>query len=253
MPRVDEISKYYKISGVLDNIANALFYILALLAIVLSFLQQENIKSIASVLFVVLAVAYFIHRYSGMLIFMPHAEKMRRKQLLSDSFALSLVHESTEEYYNNLYAPSVKRLGANILENSLFSQRVLEKMLLHERVKVGLYFTLWVAALVSRNICQDVVIVISQSVFSAEVLARWISMEILRFRYSEVYDGLYKIFLTKQHESTEAMPLILDGFSSYECAKAAASIRLPSKIFFKINPEVTIEWERIKKILGMTQ
>lgn len=251
MPRVDEISKYYKISDVLDKTANVLFYILALLAVALPFSKQEYIRSIVSVLFVVLAVAYFILRYSDILIFMPYADKMRRKQLLSDSFALSLVHESTEEYYNNTYVPSVKRLGANILENSLFSQRVLEAMLLHERIKVGLYFMLWVAALASRNICQDVVIVISQSVFSAEVLARWISMEILRSRYSEVYNGLYKIFLTKQHESTEAMPLILDEFSSYECAKAAAWVRLSSKIFFKINPEVTIEWGKIKTKLGM--
>jgi hypothetical protein len=77
-------------------------------------------------------------------------------------------------------------------------------------------------------------------------------MEMLRFRYSEVYEALYKIFLTRQHEATEAMPLILDEFSSYECAKAAASTRLSSKTFFKINPEVTIEWEKIKNKLGIT-
>jgi len=252
MPRIDEISKYYTKSELLDKIVNVLFYILAVLAIVLPFIKQEDIGNICSVIFVVLTVAYFILRYVSTLFFMPFADKMRRKQLLSNSFAISLIHESTEEYYNNPYAPSLKRLGANILENSLFSQRVLEKMLLRERVKVGLYFLLWVAALASRKISQDVVMVISQSVFSVEVLARWINIEILRFRCSEIYNELYKLFLTKAHKSTEAIPIILDGFSSYECSKAAGNVKLPSKIFLKINPEVSIEWEKVKNTLEIS-
>lgn len=251
MGRVDEISKYYNASDKLDSIANVLFYIVAFSAITIPLLGQEHIKSYLSVFFIVIVVVYFIVRYSAMLIFLPNAEKMRRKQLISNSFAIPLTHEKTEEYYNNPYSPSVKKLGANVLENSLFSQRVLQVMLPYERVKIIVYIGLWVAALASRNICQDVILVISQSIFSAEVLARWVSMEILRNRYCEVYNDLYKVFLLKQHEGSESVPLFLDAMSNYECAKAAAGIKLSSKIFNKLNPSVTKEWEEIKVKLGI--
>lgn len=105
----------------------------------------------------------------------------------------------------------MERLGANVLENSLFSKSVLEKMLLFERLKVGLYFVLWVAVLASQQVNPDVIIVISQSVFSAEVIARWISMETLRVRYVKVYDDLYNIFLTKSYLATNANALFIDS------------------------------------------
>src|SRR6266545_93908 len=121
MARVDEITKYYKASETLDSIANVLFYIVALSAITIPLLDQEHIKSYLAAFFILIVVMYFIVRYSSVLFFLPNAEKMRRKQLISNSFAIPLTHEKTEEYYNNPYSPSVKRLGANVLENSLFS------------------------------------------------------------------------------------------------------------------------------------
>ncbi len=251
MARLDDIGKYYKASETLDAIANVLFYVVAISAITVPLLGQEPVKSYLATFFIVIAVAYFIVRYSAVLFYLPNAEKMRRKQLLSDSFSVPLTHEKTEEYYNNPYSPSVKRLGANILENSLFSQRILQVMLPRERVKITIYIALWIAALASRSVSHDVVMVISQSVFSAEVLARWVSMEVLRSRYFEVYNDLYKVFLVKRHESPESVPLILDAFSNYECAKAAAGINLSTKIFDKINPIVTKEWEEIKVNLGI--
>lgn len=251
MGRVDEVRKHYNSSDFFDTAANILFYVLALSAILLATVQQKEIKEIASTLFIVMVVLYFIVRYIPTLFFLPNAEKIRRKQLLSNSFSLPLVHETTQDYYNNPFPPSVVRLGANTLESSLFSQRILSKMLIFERTKVTTFFILWAGALAYKSISQEVIIIISQSIFSTEVIVRWINMELLRLKCREVYNDLYNFFLTKQDKSLQAPALVLDIFSSYECAKAAASIILTTKIFEKINPEVIIEWENIKKQLNI--
>lgn len=246
MSRIDEIDKYYKSPEKLDNIAGFLFYTVGIMAITLPLIEDEKINSVSSTIFVVLVVLYFIVRYTNNIFFLPEAEKMRRKQLISDSFSIPLVHEITKEYYNNNISPSVIRLGANLLENSLFSIRILAKMLLFERCKVGLYFVLWVAVLASQQVNPDVIIVISQSVFSAEVIARWISMETLRVRYVKVYDDLYNMYLTKSYLTADVNPLLLDNLTNYECAKAAAGIKLSTTIFNRINDEISKEWETIK-------
>lgn len=251
MPRIDEVEKYYSTAKKLDKISNNLFYAVAAAAIAIPLIKITVIKEVVAITFIVLVVAYFILRYSGTLFFLPRSERMRRKQLLTDSLGLQLVAETTVKYYNNPFEPSVKRLAANILENSFFTQHVLERMLVGERIRVFLYFLLWIVAAASNRICEDVIVVFSQSLFSAEIIARWITMEIYRLRCSEVYSDMFKYFSTGLHAGTEALPCVVDGFSDYECAKASANIVTSSKIFYKINPALTVDWEKIKVKLGI--
>jgi len=251
MSRVDEVEKYYSTAKRIDKIANRVFYAVATSAIAIPLLKIGSVKAAVSVAFIVLVITYFILRYSTTLFFLPKSERMRRKQLLSDSLGLPLIAETTQEYYNNPYTPSVKRFGANILENSFFTQHVLEKMLVGERIRVGLFFILWVIAVTSNRICEDVIIVFSQSIFSAEIIARWVAMEVYRLRCAEVYNDLFKFFANKLHNGMGSFPCVVDSFSDYECAKASASIITSTKLFDKLNPQLSLEWERIKEKLGI--
>ena len=247
MARIDQIEKHYKASETLDLIANILFYVLAFTAILIALIQQSWVKELASIAFVALVVVYFIVKHAATLFFMPNAERIRRKQLLSDSFSVPLVHEKTQEYYNNSIPPSHLRLGANVCESAFFSHRILAKMLVFERLKLVTFFTVWVIALVYRGLSQEIVIIISQTIFSAEVIARWAGMELLRTRTCEVYNDMYKFILTKPLDNSESIALVLESFSHYESAKTAASIRLSSKIFNDMNPDLSAEWKIIQR------
>ena len=246
MARIDPIAKHYQAPDILDIMANILFYLLATVAIAIALIKQKDLKEFASIAFVAMVVIYFILKHLAALFLMPNAERLRRKQLLSDSFSVPLLHESTKEYYNNSISPSCQRLGSNIFESTFFSHRILAKMLVSERIKLATFFTIWIIALAYRGLSQEIVIIISQTLFSAEIIARWISMELLKTRVCEAYNDMYRYFLTKPSNISESTALILESFSHYESAKAAATIRLSSKIFNELNSELSAEWQRIK-------
>ena len=74
---------------------------------------------------------------------LPHAEQMRRKQMLADSFSAPISIEKTVLYYNNTYTSSVERLSANTMENALFSQAIADKMLSGRRIRTICYMLMW--------------------------------------------------------------------------------------------------------------
>lgn len=183
----------------------------------------------------------------------PEAEAKRRKQLLSDSFDIPLTPEQTKAYYNNPLAPSIQRLGANILENTFFAKSVCGKMAVRERFKVLLYFSAWLLAAFWRNTPLGLLIVVTQTVFSGEIIARLISVEVLRHRNEDLYEELYHEFLHKiDFQSGTGTACILDAFAAYEAAKASAAIKQSTKIFKELNPILTAEWDSICNRLKMS-
>ena len=137
--RIDEIDRYYKPIEKFDSWNSKVFWISASLSIVVLYTELipwAHFKDISSLLFtlsVVLNLALTLYLRFNLI---PIAEKKRRQQLLSNSFDIPLTPEETKKYYNNLLAPSVKRLGANILENSFYAKDVCGRMAFRERIKV---------------------------------------------------------------------------------------------------------------------
>lgn len=255
--RVDGIEKYYSSIETLEKILFLLFWI----TICLSFtpLLSKDIqvlidKKVLTSLFVISTLLYFaISQYLRFLA-IPQAERMRKKQLLSNAFNTPLIHERTSLYYNNDYTPSTQRLGANILENALFGKTITQKMLKKTRLISIFFIMAWMGMVIYKNGDFDFVMSITQLVFSGSIVINWITLEILNHRFSQVYTQLYNHFFHNiGDQSINGTAAILDAFTEYESAKASAGIKLNSKIFLKINPIVTQEWEDIKQTLNMQQ
>jgi hypothetical protein len=182
----------------------------------------------------------------------PKAERIRRKQLLSDAFNTHLTHDRTSLYYNNEYSPSVQRLGANTMENSLFSKEIAYKMLVRKRWIVGFYLVAWLFAFALRHSSLELITWITQLVFSGEIIAGWLKLECLCFRHERTYEQLHAHFLNGiGGDHPRAIANVLDAFVEYESAKASAGALLSSKIFNKLNPELTKKWEQIRNDLRM--
>lgn len=250
--RVDEIEKYYNPIDQIEKISTPIFIVTTLLALTLPYAKQfQNELQIVFIIFIIIdfGLSQFLR-----FIIIPTAERKRRQQLLSDAFDTPLILEKTTLYYNNTYPPSITRLGANIFENSLFSKRILEKMLIKNRIITILYLVIWLIIVLNKNSDFDLRMWISQLFFSANIALYWINLEILRFRYEKVYQKLYDHFFHNiGDENEKGKAAILDSFAEYESAKSSASVKLSSKIFHDINNTVTQEWESLKQILKMQQ
>jgi hypothetical protein len=252
--RVDEVSQYYKPAVKAAAVETYLFFLTALISLCIPYSAKFSvpIPSIFSAIFIVSVVAHFSVSQLSRFHLVPRVERKRRQQMLSDTFGTPISHDRTSLYYNNDYPPSVIRLGANIMENSLFSKGIAAKMLVKSRIITGIYFIIWVFIFALQHDNINVLIWVTQLVFSGAIFVQWLSLEILRIRYENIYEQLHSHFLHGiGGDSPRAIATVLDSFASYETAKAASGTLLSSKVFFDLNPSLTQEWSLIRKELNM--
>jgi uncharacterized protein YhhL (DUF1145 family) len=252
--RIDEVSKYYGSAAKLGDIGTFLFWIIALVSLAMPYSQKlEPVpQSVLQSIFLVVVLIYFVLSQVSRFYLIPKAETKRRMQMLSDAFDVTLSHEKTQNYYNNLFPASFNRLGANTMENSLFSSKVAAEMLSPKRLIIGFYIVAWFIAFSLRHNNLDVLTWITQLVFSGEIIAQWLSLEFLRCRHERTYDQLHDHFLhSVGSDTSEGKASILNYFAEYESAKASAGLLLSTKVFNKLNPSLTGDWKQIRQDLKM--
>ncbi len=254
-PRVDEVAKYYKPTRALATIRTSLFWSSATLSLMIPYagsLLGSTLQSVLQAVFLVLVVVYFVLSQVIRFGFVPRAERMRRMQLLSDSFGAPLSHDRTSLYYNNQYSPSMQRLGANTMENAFFSKEIAAKMLARKRLLTGGYLIAWLVAFALRHDNLALLTWITQLVFSGEILTEWLKLEILRIHHERTFEQLHSHFLQEiGTDSPRAIAEVLDAFVAYEATKSTAGILLSTKLFQQLNPILTTQWEQIKRDLKM--
>jgi len=180
----------------------------------------------------------------------PRAEEMRRKDLSSKAFKVALTHEQTVGYYNNDQSNPSRFLGVAYMENSFFSKAVLLKMSQHERIKVSIYIVCFLGAVLNRNTDLAFAATAATAVFSEQILSRWFRVEWLRSRCEGTYNDLYALFQSSPN-SIILNAKVFEAATSYETSKANAGITFTEKIFLKLNPTLSAEWEQIKQILKL--
>lgn len=253
--RIDELAKYYTPIGICDRCSKWLFFVSAFLSIVILYPDLTTDLLIGNSIKIAFIVSVIIHsvlvNFNGFYL-IPRAENLRRKQLLSDSLGVPLTPEQTNLYYNNQISPSVLKLGVNVMENSFFAKNVCGEMAKSERIKILTYFILWIIAIFNRSTDLGLLLTLTQVLFSSEIAIQWMKVELLRLKNEITYDKLYTLFLNRGScEDKNMIAGILDSFAFYEASKASASIKQSTKIFEKLNPRLTKEWEQTRAQLQL--
>lgn len=255
--RIDGLDHYYKPIEETEFLSSVLFCASAALSVVVLYSRHIPFQSMQDVPMLLFAGCVVVHLVLTLYLkfyLIPIAEGRRRKQLLTNSFDVPLTSEQTRAYYNNPLAPSIRRLGANVLENSFFAKAVCGEMAVRERVKVLIYFIVWFFAALWPGTPLDMLVIVTQTVFSGEILARLVSIEVLRHRNEVLYGELYTEFLHKvDFNSSTGTACILDAFATYEAAKASAALKQSTRIFTALNPDLTRQWKEITEQLGMEE
>lgn len=254
--RLDQIrERYYRPLELAESCADWIFLIVAILSILALAVERKtnpDIYDFVQGAFVIGVVALFLLGLAVRLYWMPRAEDKRRQGLLSDSFGVAITHEQVTGYYNNDQTNPVMRLGASLMENSFFSKRILLAMARGERVRIGLYVLVWLIALLHRATDLALVAAMAQAIYSEQIISRWVRLEWIRIRFERVYDHLYRLLQTTTDFNRDEFRIrVLEEFGEYETSKGHGGIMLSKKVFERLNPELSAEWEQIRKQLNL--
>ncbi|WP_303966507.1 hypothetical protein [Sporosarcina ureae] len=254
--RFDSLDRHYKIIDKLNTTTSTLFWVNAVLSISVFFVGEYlTAKTILLFLFTITTLSYFLIDNYLSIFKIPQVEDRRRVHLLTNSFNVPLDNERTNMYYNNDIEPSLLKLGANIFENSLFAERVTHEMAKRERIKVGIFVIVFVIAIMLRTTDIELISILAQTLFASTLIPAYLRLEVLHYKNKAISDCLHDIFFFHNqgtiNENDRLSAKLLDCFVKYESAKAYSGVKQDSNIFHKINPQVTQEWEKMKRDLNI--
>lgn len=252
MSRSDPIrTNYFDAVQQAENISNWLFFVNAALSFCTLLVDQKthpDAYDLVLLLFSLAVVAMFALGLILRLYLTPRAEDKRRQDFFSSACNVNLIHQRTDGYYNNDFSDPIKRMAAQVLENSLFSKEIALRMARLERFKFVIYVLIWLVLLLNRRTDLGWIVAASQAIFSEQILSKWLRLEWLRVRFEKTFDDVFRLFQTKPPVA-QFNAHALDALSMYETAKANAAVTLSSKIFDDLNPTLSAEWEKVKAAL----
>ena len=126
------------------------------------------------------------------------AESERRKTLLSHAFSINITSKKTNGYYNNEFSPSIRKLGVDSFESTLYTKKNLSLMILSEGIKTFIIFIIWIIIITEfKN--NELFYNLTQTFFSMEVLLKFIKLLYYYFNVSKIYDAFYQLFVTRKY------------------------------------------------------
>jgi hypothetical protein len=240
----------FEVAERLDKAAKWIFLTVTAASFTLLF-PKSSAESLLDPILIVGAIADIV---CGTLIgvFQNQGNRLLRASQLADSLGGAIGQPLRDDYYNSPLRKSMTRLASTTLENTLFTNTVLSRMLKRERIGAGIYLTIFLLLLAFRNTSLNWLVFLAQSLFSAHVVTKWFQMERFRFRTAQVHEQLRQFFLQGgRTKDPNGIPIVLAAFTDYECAKDEAAMPLDTRIFRQINDATSTRWEEMRKALGI--
>jgi len=245
MAKYSPQTNYFKTSKKLTRIYNYIFWIIFLLSIILS-LQNEAfwVNCLSISLIILLSIFELVSKH-----FKSRADKIRRMDFIDNSLGTKLVHDSSDEYYDNDELElGLKKITINLFENSFFSMKISEKM------KKKLF---------CRNILLTIIIIgfaiygFSNSVIALPILQLYLSQYFIlnMIKLNSFYRNVEATFndlksitenLEYNRKLTKNEFMLIKVLVDYEVNIAESNLLLDTKIFNEMNSSLTEEWQEIK-------
>lgn len=256
MTRNDPIGpEFYVPLATAEKISDAAFYLAAALSIIVLLIDkvsQPKLYGAVQATFAVTVVVFFVTGIVVRTYFATRAHSSRFADFVSNAFAVPLIQFPSEGYYNTPAGDPFMRMGASVLENTLFTKSILGRMLRFERARICVYALAWLWAAVYRATDLELLAVAAQVLFSEQLLSRWVRLEWLRSRVERLYDDLYALIQsTSDSRSKEFRARVIEALIRYETSKAQAALSLSSRVFNKLNPELSARWLSVCAQLGI--
>jgi hypothetical protein len=253
MSRNDPVGRaYYAPMRNAEVATDVLFYLTAVLSLLALLVPASwgPYLVIVQTLFPASTLALFVISTALRLFWAPRAQEKRAADLLANSFGVAITDEISTGFFNNDETDHFRKLNASVMENSFFGTRIVGAMLRFERAQMALYVCGWTIAVLFRSSDLALLTVAAQALWSEQVLSRWLRMEFLRGRLERTYDKARAIATAKLPRA-ELQAKVIESLTNYEVWKAQAAISQSSRLFHKLNPTLSIEWDKIRSQLGI--
>lgn len=256
LTRKDPIGpEFYVPLGTAAKASDATFYLAAALSVIVLLVDktaQPKLYEAIQATFAVAVIGFFVIGIVVRTYFAARAHSGRIADFVSNAFSVPLVPSPSEGYYNTSAEDPFMRMGASVLENTLFTKSILAKMLRFERARIGIYVFVWLWAVLYRATDLELLTVAAQVLFSEQLLSRWVRMEWLRSRVERLYDDLYALIQsTSNKASKEFRARVVEALIRYEASKAQAGLSLSSRVFNRMNADLSLKWQSICSQLGI--
>lgn len=243
MSKRDDINELYQPSTILSRMCLVLFWSDVLLSLVL-LAASDSFHSVLTLILVIIAFLYMAISVFDDGILWYRAERERRKNGIQEAFGVSLSEYSTEGYYNNDIKDTELSYAANMFESCFFTKEIGKRMLLSSIVKSLIsIIVLFVACRLIPN--DDILLIISQTVFSATLVEETVQLLIFVYRINALFDDVYHEFVTVGITKKDQRVWLRWFCVEYESIKAHYRIRLNENIFRKYNSSLSQKWECI--------
>lgn len=245
------IGEKFKIASIAESVGGGTFILVTGATAVLAAFPAAAIQTWFHPVLIIGAVVA-VAATATMTIYQTQGNRLLRAAQLSNALGAAIGESIRSDYYNSGLPPSFVRLAATTLENTLFTAAVLSRMLVRERIKIAIYFTLLLLLLTIRRTSSEWLVLLAQAFFSADLLLAWLRIERFRARTHFVHETLRQFFLQRASIQTpNGLAIVIAAFTDYECAKDEAALPLDSKLFDSLNPEISARWETLKKQVGV--
>lgn len=245
--------KYYAAAAKADTVADCLFYIAAALSIAVLFMDKTTwpvATRVAMGAFVLAVIVLFCLGLASRLYWTPRAERKRRLDFFTKALNVDMTHETSVNYYNNAEMDPVRRMAAQLLENSHFTKSIALKMAPLERGRAIVYAVIWSICWLLPNADIGLIAAATQAVFTEQIISRTWRLEWLRSNCERIFEEVHQLF-SSGSAGDHFRAMTLSSFSNYEMTKAVAGITLSSKIFHRENAKLSAEWDAIKKTINL--
>ena len=240
--RKDEIQELYDKSDKITKITDILIIIIFLISLVIMF--QFKYRDFLVIANIILNIMYVTLSNVNEIYFKNLAENERRKSLIKESFNINTTVKETIKYYNNNEKPSIEKLGLNSYESAYFTKNVVDRMIFGNILKVGSLLIIYLILMIKiKNM--DFLLIITQTIFSAEVLFQFIKLCYYKFQLDKICKEFENICFILGLNYKDSKVLLLDATMDYESLKSYCKIATSSKIFFKSNEEWSKKWNKM--------
>jgi len=243
---MNSADKYFKIATYSDNCGGLLFYIAFAASLTVTIWDNSTTEAICHPI-LILAAVFAIASTVVTSIYQTGGNRCLRASQLSHALGAGVGERVRPDYYNNNLPQTLLKLAATTLENTLNTKATLSTMAWKMRFQCGFYVILFLVLCTSRSTPTSWLLVMAQTLFSADLVLKLIRLERFRVRTRAVYERLVDFFsLTGDAERPNHLAILVGSFADYECAKDEASLPLDLGIFEKKKQELTQEWEELK-------
>jgi hypothetical protein len=208
---------------------------------------KESLK-VASYVFVTF---FLLFELIGRILF-SEAERIKREDLVDNSFGTKFSDEKSQNYYNNDKVEyGILKFALNTYESAFHTQQVLKGMLLKSSMKLLILSIPFIVSIYTNGSTSFIRLLFELSIPLAYFFK--VIIQIIYFTRVRGINTRFKteLFSIKKEDSIQlTQGKLLNPIMDYYNTKAWANMNLDTKIFDKINEETSAKWENRKKSLG---